>query len=995
MKETNNPEAKAFPLWHGLAWVGSLGLGLSVFLSLASKLHFEYHWSEGITATAAFTLYPEQQDWWLYLLALLIVPVVTFLGYRLWVYGCRWLDILGSTLDGSEIAILTSGYLVWWILPLTYIFAQEFGPIPVYGIGVIFVIVQGMLFLYCWSRKRASASPLEAPPPLTLQAALVILGTAVGISVLRFPLDAPLLGFPVRVVLITAVGLWGIWWGFSYWLHRLIGQPWRQVAASAAVVCLPLSLLLLQGVLWWRVSQAGVVVSRVTLWPAGWGLVGIVGAITVGTVAIASRHLLKESSVDWEDLFFRCFFAGVIPLLMYAMVYDPDINGALDLFHEGESVAPAQALMAGGLPYKDVVFVHGFLRDPGVALGAFGLLGKSMASLRIITQLLSPLALVFTYYLALVCLGRKWALIYSALALTGFLPFLWDWRVVPALAAFVFLARYFQSRRLVWTLLSGLATFCALATSFDVGMVALSACTATLAVFTLFEWRSVKLGPLLEYSLPMLICLAIIFIFFMPFSAWEPFWDWHREILTVYRDWNGMPFPIALHDLHALWMNFLSPLVSVVTLVVLGSAFFRKRLNSRHWIVLLLLVGNVLLYNRGVVSGQEYSSALAAGSHLAPLLLLLLFQSSSLTDMRSFKYVLPALLLLGTVVPTPLQPAGVPTLVDLVNALPKKNRIEIPEGWMSPALNRVGSIYLPREQAESLEAITAFLGQADSFWDFSDHGALYFLSDHTGPTRFYATHHVITLDNQREVIADLKDNPPQYIIFRSGSVWDNIAGVDRTLRNSLVSEYILRAYRFSDQIGGYSILERGKAEDLPASLTFGVDLGFVPFLWGRDYAPSLVQFHPVSVMEWEFSSGLGGWGPGADIAQSEVVEDGWLVLTGGNDPGLENSEISLDPWSITYLVLQLQVEPPPGAEAIRGQLFWRSGDGGFSENRSVTFDVFPDGQEHLYLLRLASFPGWLWSDHITGLRLDIGSMPDVHVKIVSMEFLAVDEIDYD
>jgi hypothetical protein len=52
----------------------------------------------------------------------------------------------------------------------------------------------------------------------------------------------------------------------------------------------------------------------------------------------------------------------------------------------------------------------------------------------------------------------------------------------------------------------------------------------------------------------------------------------------------------------------------------------------------------------------------------------------------------------------------------------------------------------------------------------------------------------------------------------------------------------------------------------------------------------------------------------------------------------------------------------------RAEVFWSVPGKGFSPERSVSFDIVPDGKYHTYAVDLASSPSY--SGTITGLRLD-------------------------
>jgi hypothetical protein len=146
------------------------------------------------------------------------------------------------------------------------------------------------------------------------------------------------------------------------------------------------------------------------------------------------------------------------------------------------------------------------------------------------------------------------------------------------------------------------------------------------------------------------------------------------------------------------------------------------------------------------------------------------------------------------------------------------------------------------------------------------------------------------------------------------------------------------------------------------------------------------------VAGWDFAGGnTAGWQAERDVARSEPADDGWHIRTDGTDAQLVSLGLEVDPATTTYMALQMSVHTG-NRMGTRGQLFWRSGNDGFSEDKSVFFDVVPDGLENLYLLRLASFPSWSWSDLVTGLRLDPVDSAGAEVVIRSIELIQVDEL---
>jgi hypothetical protein len=985
------PSVRINSLWSALAWLGNLGMGLSLFMFLARHTHFEYHSFQDIVATSAFVLYPEQQDGWLYVIFIVTVPTVALVSYYIWSRLCLLLEGMHGSSERRDFVFITLTYVFWWIDPVAYLVVHHAGTMPIYVIGLLFVLSNVLFIAHRGLDNWAQSEPSKAPPDFTVWTAVLVIGGMIGISFIVSPFSDALARFPFWAVIVTAIGMLIIWLAVSYWLSRVLQQTWVAVAEKLAIALIPLSALPLQSLLWLDVYQEGIQVSESI---SGWAVGILIAGVIVGCAAIVWIEL-RTTLPEWRirSDFWRWFFCLTVPILLYVMAYDPNINYPLDLFHEGERVAPAQAILAGQIPYRDVVFVHGFLQDPGIALVAFRLFGTSIASLRILEQLLVPFALVATYYLALVCSSGGWASLYALLTLCGFWPIFYDWRIVPTIAAMICLVLYIRRKRLLWVAGAGLFTLLALATSFDVGLVSLFAGSVLLLVHSLRERRSRMVAPLVAYFLPIALGGAVALIYFVRLNALEAFLNWHWEILSVYRDWNGVPYPITWSGFFEARDAILAPLASVLGIVFLLRAVLRRQWNWIHWVSLLLLMGNLTLFNRGIVSGSADGSDLNQGSHFAPLLLIALCVPylQRVGRQSDLMIISAAVFCLIILLPIPTQYTSDWSLFAGVNRLPTKNRVVVPSNWVQSGIDRVGQLYIPADQARSITEVIDFLKSTDSFWDFTDHGAFFFLSDHLSPTRFYATHHVITGQNQREVIADLERNKPSYILYRSHTGWDAIAGVDRNLRDFLVAEYLLRHYKPAGQVGGFDLLERGDPQSFPAGVPFRVDLGDVPFLWGQDRLSVLSAPGSSMIAQWNSASGnLAEWRATHDISVYEIRPPGLFVRTAGLDAQLQNLDLVVDPRSVTYLVVRMTVQKR-FEKSLSAQVFWRSGMESFTEERSMVFSFIPDGREHAYLVRLASFPGWMWSDTITGIRLDPGTLPGIDMTIDSIQLLNVRE----
>ena len=120
--------------------------------------------------------------------------------------------------------------------------------------------------------------------------------------------------------------------------------------------------------------------------------------------------------------------------------------GKIDWMHEGERLGPAQIVLDGGLPIRDVYLPHGLFPEVIRPLLAFWLFGESLAADRIVGILIEPLAYVAAaFYVWKVFSTRFWRLV----GLLGFALYpllLWP-RHIPVFLALGLLTAWVHERR--------------------------------------------------------------------------------------------------------------------------------------------------------------------------------------------------------------------------------------------------------------------------------------------------------------------------------------------------------------------------------------------------------------------------------------------------------------------------------------------------------------------------------------------------------------------
>ena len=69
-------------------------------------------------------------------------------------------------------------------------------------------------------------------------------------------------------------------------------------------------------------------------------------------------------------------------VVAYLVAYNGDVNGNLDFYHEGDRLAPVDAVLDGKLPFRDVYVQQGLGENIIKPILACELFGKSVESLR-------------------------------------------------------------------------------------------------------------------------------------------------------------------------------------------------------------------------------------------------------------------------------------------------------------------------------------------------------------------------------------------------------------------------------------------------------------------------------------------------------------------------------------------------------------------------------------------------------------------------------------
>jgi hypothetical protein len=196
----------------------------------------------------------------------------------------------------------------------------------------------------------------------------------------------------LKIIALSASSVWLFWIICSVLLKLVTKRNFSEAKAMLVYPHVPLVLLLLVSLLYEHgnaliiISLACMLILKVLIFIKPAWMMKLISTQV-------HRHLL-----DYV----------LVPAIIYAIFYNGgNINGGIDLFHEGERIAPLNEGLRGAVPYKDVYLQHGLFYNFYRPLLSAKLFGPTLASDRLLGSILDPLGHVGFYLFALQIFRRK------------------------------------------------------------------------------------------------------------------------------------------------------------------------------------------------------------------------------------------------------------------------------------------------------------------------------------------------------------------------------------------------------------------------------------------------------------------------------------------------------------------------------------------------------------------------------------------------------------
>ncbi len=533
----------------------------------------------------------------------------------------------------------------------------------------------------------------------------------------------------------------------------------------------------------------------------------------VGTVFECLRKDVPRGKTPGRNF----FDAVALPALVLVLVLDRAVDGPIDLFHAGEWLTPAYEVFSGKRPYTDVFLQHGLIQNAlrnAITFAWFDTTFEANRRSEALAYALTHAAAFF--FAARIYRSRFVALAVVLLTAASGLHF------APRFgAAFLALAAIAAAIRGTAPLprscvVAGIFTAIAFFYSVDSGLFTSAAILVFLALDARHEvpnsaGRASAGVAFVTHAGRFLLGLAIGA---MPFAAYlasqgslaaciTNTYDSLRLQLSVW----GLPFPSPAPSSASLRGALTDPVwiaraAAILYLSVLwGWSIAKGPASPFRRIALLLAIAGACWFRTAL--GRSDEGHLRYGSvflwFLAPAIAEEVFhRMRSARCPPSFAAVIgfaPATALAGALL---LGYAPIYTLAMQWIRLGHPTMQDPPPAFARPPLPNLGRVHIPRAQAQALSTLHDFVEErllpGETYFDFTNLGAAYFLLGRHSPTRYVMAAYAATVKQQREAIAELEETRPRMLVTNSELGLPRVDGILMEDRAPLVAEYLRRCY---------------------------------------------------------------------------------------------------------------------------------------------------------------------------------------------------------
>jgi hypothetical protein len=501
-----------------------------------------------------------------------------------------------------------------------------------------------------------------------------------------------------------------------------------------------------------------------------------------------------------------------------------------DMFHQGEAVVPTLLLLGGAIPWKEFVFVHGFLADcfqlmPGMLKwGHNAWAGMTGAALWLDTAFIA----IFGLYAQ--ALYRKNALFLMAViviaiaaipGLGGVVSFRFGLVALCLLCAYRFFLRSTPSRAFALALTAVLHLFVSAETLFLCIGLAIATLWADLQEGTQSHSWPLRVKRTLWFGGFSLLLLGLGFLFLSSHGAAKAFWDFHTGTASGHRFSGGIP----LFKGRAYYLTLGTTAIAFFMLAFHWAR--RKQFGPNELLMLALLIFQGLYYQK-YLSRADAQHLQLYWSTVYPLFFCVLYRATELFD-GFFPRVRFSAGAAGLLLCALIYRGHDLWLALSLNPQP-------PQLYTYAGAPRLGPTTLSPFWNDLSHAFRGRLGKDPGpIFDFTNQPLFFhYLLGFSPASRYTFVSTAIHPRLQHQLIQDLESTRPRYVIYEAkGSDLTHWDGIPNSTRHYLVSRYLLQNYVPKEWVGAEQlILERATESGSDPKTRFALYSQYRECAWG-------------------------------------------------------------------------------------------------------------------------------------------------------------------
>lgn len=522
----------------------------------------------------------------------------------------------------------------------------------------------------------------------------------------------------------------------------------------------------------------------------------------------ASPAFGAARSWKWREIALAVVVGVVVVLVAVGMSRPASTALPVDTFHEGEALGSATELLHGKIAYRDTLFAHGIGEDPGRAIVAFSLFGRSIAAVRVLDSAMQTaafcvlclfVALVFARSAALGAIAISWLMFLGGLSVFDLTTRFSLGRDVPSnLWLLTCLPLLHPDWRGRWRAQAAFANSClavgSLLYSIDRGIFLAATALATSAVLLVTgAGRRALIANACGYVLGAVVVVSVLgrglpdFVLyaFVTMPRYKELADGMVFPFARYPEW----VPVALIAACTLW--FTLRMVAVVRREgsLLGGL---RELLREQGLEIVLLVFAVVFFRPAVgradgphvaraASNVWLCAAVLVGRQFWPRML-------KTDDVRRPLETFCAWAMIALFTPCYLASRG----------LPESGR------WRASTAD---AVVIQPSYLEVAAFMRENLSSDESFYTLTGEATWFYLLDRPCPTRFPVAWFAATDFYQNEIARDLVRRNVKYIIYSNNHLLQDAVGANDR-RQPILMQAVREHFVFDRNIGPHVIYRR-------------------------------------------------------------------------------------------------------------------------------------------------------------------------------------------